>query len=153
MENYENRILNFDPSEIYSRVKINKYKRQQSISVTELFPPKKYFCNCGCGLKLEGRRTRWASDDCSKFASSIWGIMSGHSDIISKFLRLKFDNWACCKCGLMDSYSVQKNGLAVNDIHKDHILAVVNGGGGCWIDNYQLLCSKCHKLKTKNDLK
>ena len=31
----------------------------------------------------------------------------------------------------------------------DHKLAVVDGGGQCTLDNYQTLCTPCHKVKTK----
>jgi hypothetical protein len=31
----------------------------------------------------------------------------------------------------------------------DHIVEVVNGGGGCGLDNLQTLCVVCHKAKTK----
>jgi hypothetical protein len=35
----------------------------------------------------------------------------------------------------------------------DHIVAVCNGGGGCWLSNYQLLCGDCHNYKTREDIK
>lgn len=31
----------------------------------------------------------------------------------------------------------------------DHVLSVVEGGGECGLDNYQTLCTPCHKQKTK----
>lgn len=31
---------------------------------------------------------------------------------------------------------------------RDHIVAVVEGGGGCGLDNYQTLCIPCHRAKT-----
>lgn len=37
----------------------------------------------------------------------------------------------------------------INYWDADHIVAVVDGGGGCGIDNYQTLCQPCHKQKTK----
>lgn len=30
----------------------------------------------------------------------------------------------------------------------DHILEVNEGGGLCWVDNFQILCRPCHKAKT-----
>lgn len=31
----------------------------------------------------------------------------------------------------------------------DHIIEVVNGGGECGLENFQTLCTPCHKAKTK----
>jgi len=56
-------------------------------------------------------------------------------------------------CGIVEKYKEYKNGLSVNAIHKDHKIPVHKGGGGCWLDNYQLLCDDCHKDKTKKDNK
>lgn len=152
MFNYEKRILGLNPDKINCFYFLDKFKRSQSISFELLFPKKKDgYCDCGCGQKLTGKRTRYASNDCCLFTQSVWGILSGHSEIISKFLKLKFKNWACCNCGVMDKFKELKNGLVVNCIHKDHIMPVHKGGGGCWLDNYQLLCDDCHKDKTKKD--
>lgn len=35
----------------------------------------------------------------------------------------------------------------------DHILAIMNGGNEWEINNLQVLCPDCHKIKTKTDLK
>lgn len=153
LKEYELRVLLFNPVSIYKRVKINKYKRTQNIGMEEMFPRLSPKCACGCGKELQGRRTKWATDECMLFAANVLGIINGDAQIISKWLRIYFGQWACCKCGLCDSYKEYKNGLCVSTIHKDHILAVVNGGGGCWLSNYQLLCEDCHFKKTKKDLK
>lgn len=153
MRPHQKRILEFNPKPIYDRVDINRYSRIQSVSMDKLFPLRNDgLCACGCEKKLEGKRRRWATDSCMHFAQSVYGIINGHSEIISSYLRKIYPEWACCKCGLTDSYKEYKNGLCVSNIHKDHIIAVVNGGGGCWLDNYQLLCGDCHKEKTKIDL-
>ena len=151
---HQKRILEFNPDEIYKTINVNRFSRIQSIPIGKFFPLRDDgLCACGCGSKLEGRRKRWATDSCMYFAQGVWGIINGHSEIISSYLRKLFPDWACCKCGLTDAYKEYKNGLNVSSIHKDHIVAVVNGGGGCWLDNYQLLCDECHKEKTKIDLK
>ena len=51
-------------------VKVDPYKRVQNhLRMTDLFPIRKDgFCACGCGKKLTGRRTRWASQECSSNA-------------------------------------------------------------------------------------
>jgi len=35
----------------------------------------------------------------------------------------------------------------------DHLKEVIDGGGECGLDNYQTLCKKCHKQKTKESAK
>ena len=148
---HQKRILELDPTYIYERISLDRYKRVQSIPMDKLFPKNGEFCGCGCGEKLTGRRTRWATDSCHAFAIAVQGIINGHPEIISFYLRLLNKDWACCSCGEMDKYKEYKNGMCVNAIHKDHIIAVKNGGGGCWLNNYQLLCDVCHEEKTKNE--
>lgn len=147
------RIMNLDINSISGFNKIDKFKRQQSISFELLFPKKRDgFCDCGCGKPLEGKRTRYSTEECSKFAQGVWGVLCGHTQTLDLFLNIKFKHWACCRCDIMDKYKVYKNGLVVNAIQKDHIIPVHKGGGGCWLDNYQLLCDDCHKEKTKKDM-
>jgi 5-methylcytosine-specific restriction endonuclease McrA len=33
----------------------------------------------------------------------------------------------------------------------DHKTPVKFSGGGKWLDNYQYLCKKCHRIKTNSD--
>lgn len=45
------------------------------------------------------------------------------------------------------------HGLTYNDLCRspwdaDHVIAVVERGGECGLDNYQTLCCPCHKRKT-----
>ena len=68
----------------------------------------------------------------------------------STYVRIKVferDKGICGKCGI-DTHSKRALGTG----HKwqaDHILAVVEGGGQCGIENYRTLCTACHKLVTK----
>lgn len=150
----QRRVLGYNPKEVYSRIQIDPYKRKQGISLSKMFPkPTKKICSCGCGKKLTGRRRRWASDECQTFAYHVSCIINGEGAVIRRYLEIYNRQWACCKCGVMDVYQEYKNGMIVDGIHKDHILAVTNGGGGCWLSNYQLLCIDCHKDKTKNDVR
>ncbi len=153
IKDFQKRVLELDPSEIYKRIIVDRYVRIQSIPMSDFFPKINGICGCGCGEKLQGRRTRWFSDECQYFAVAVQGIINGHPDYVSTYLSLINPDWACCNCGVMNIYKEYKNGLAVNAIHKDHIVAVKNGGGGCWLDNYQLLCDTCHSNKTKQDVK
>lgn len=154
MKEIQKRILNFDPTEVYQRIEehLNRYKRINSVSTVIAFPCQKdKTCACGCGEILKGRRTRWAKDECRDFAYHVISIINGHHELIKSYLNLIYGGWACTECGVADIYREQKNGMAVDLIHKDHILAVKNGGGGCWLDGYRPLCNDCHINRHKND--
>lgn len=150
---YQLRVLFLDPKPIYERIEVNHFERVQSVPIGKMFPENGNLCGCGCGAELSGRRKRWATNECMYFAQAVWGIINGHSEIISSYLRLYNGIVACVGCGLTEEYKEFKNGVVVSAIHKDHIIPVHKGGGGCWLSNYQYLCDTCHKQKTKNDLK
>lgn len=152
-KDYQLRVLFLDPKPIYDRININHFSRIQSIPIGDIFPINGNICGCGCGTEITGRRRRWATDDCKYFAQAVWGIINGHSEIISSYLLLYHGVVACVECGITDIYTEYANGLCVSSVHKDHIVPVFKGGGGCWLSNYQYLCDICHKEKTKNDLK
>ena len=52
-----NRVLAFDPTDVYSRITIDPYKRIHSIPISEMFPDIEGSCACGCG---KPPRRRWA---------------------------------------------------------------------------------------------
>lgn len=93
-------------------------------------------CKCGCGQKLTGRRTVWATDECSGQAYYVYAILNGDTGIIRDKLYER-DKGFCKKCGVES-----KNWDA------DHIIPVHLGGGGCGLDNFQTLCKDCHLEKT-----
>lgn len=133
------RIIFFDPTEIYERIheSINPYSRIASTPVGAMFPDIKGFCACGCGVKLTGARRRWATNDCSNFAWNIRNIICNAHQIPGKYIGKYFGD-RCIKC----------NELVVE---LDHIVGVKHGGGGCWLSNYQYLCKTCHRKKTNKD--
>jgi len=96
-------------------------------------------CDCGCGqTKIAGRRC--ASSKCS-------GVFYDVAEMIArqgKTLLLFLAKLRGPKCELCNHEPRLMGSLEI-----DHILEVNDGGGMCWIDNYQLLCSNCHKAKTK----
>lgn len=139
------RVIQTDPRTIYSRnfPLFDPYARSQKISIASLFPntePNK--CACGCGLPLTGKRTRWATDDCSKYAGLVHRLICSASNDDIRIMLLDYYGSKCNSCGN------ESTGFAV-----DHKLAVCNGGGGSWLSNYQLLCDECHVLKTKEDIR
>lgn len=135
------RILFFDPVGVYQNQPVDVYKRVQgSLEFGKLFPSKTdKTCACGCGLPLSGRRTRWATKSCGAFAIAVWEIIDGRQAAIRKFVTLYNGGWKCAVCG------------SKHQVRVDHIVPVKHGGGGCWLNNYQLLCHQCHVLKTKQD--
>lgn len=118
--------------------KLNPYKRYQNgLTISDLFPtPSHGTCACGCGRELTGRKKRWFSKDCMKVAVRQFYIVKGDIPIIRDEL-FKIDKGHCHICGKYDP-----------NWQADHIKAVVEGGGACGIDNFQTLCTECHKRKT-----
>jgi 5-methylcytosine-specific restriction endonuclease McrA len=95
-------------------------------------------CACGCGVELTGRRTKWASKECSGSLSKAFYIAKGYMSDIRDELR-KTQGQKCKLCN--------------NDwVDADHIIPVCKGGGGMGMWNYQGLCKGCHKAKTKVDV-
>lgn len=95
-------------------------------------------CACGCGQRLVGRRTRWATSGCSDRAFAAWAIIHGASDSVRGAVWER-DRGRCAECGRVGM-----------EWEADHILEVVNGGGACGLENLQTLCSDpCHRQKTR----
>lgn len=136
---YQSRVMFLDPSIFYERQYVNPKSRFNfNVSLTTLFPKIKGICSCGCGRQLEGRRTRWSSDECSYFAFDVFAIISGRPETIKWYVG-KYHGQKCCKCG------------STCDLELEHTIPVKHGGGSCWLNNYTLMCKRCHKKKTKQD--
>ena len=119
------RVVLFDPTEIYQRIEINPFKRWQPVSI-DAFPVIPEYCSCGCGTKLSGRKTRWASPDHAIFALTVIRIIQGVSDVIRNVMH-GYINEKCAMCG-KGPYILEKQ--LKNGIHVDHIIPVNKGGGG-----------------------
>lgn len=145
--------------EALARVKIDPYSRTQSFRLHDMFPtPDDGTCSCGCGKKLTGRRTRWASDECSDAAVSFYYVVCGRSATVRYHLE-KRDGGLCGECGRTE-YGRERERRpdegwleyleAVPNLgwEADHIVPVHQGGGGCTLDGYQTLCDDCHRAKT-----
>lgn len=51
---------------------------------------------------------------------------------------------------LLVSHGINPGAIYAGDYWQaDHIVEVVNGGGQCGLENYQTLCTRCHKAKTR----
>lgn len=95
-------------------------------------------CDCGCGqTKIAGKR--FASSKCATVFYDVAEMIARQGKTLLRFLA-KLRGPRCEKCG--------HEPRLIGSLEIDHILEVSDGGGMCWIDNYQLLCSGCHKAKT-----
>ncbi len=101
-------------------------------------------CACGCGEKLTGRRTRWASDQCGDDAWQRYSIHTGRSATVRRWLQVR-DRGVCAECGEdgKGKFPWEWGWEA------DHILPVIEGGGGCGLEGYRTLCVDCHKAETR----
>ena len=95
-------------------------------------------CDCGCGqTKIAGKR--FATSTCSGIFYDVAEMIARQGKTLLKFL-VKLRGQRCESCG--------DEPKLMGYLEIDHIVEVANGGGMCWIDNFQLLCQKCHKEKT-----
>ena len=61
---------------------------------------------------------------------------------------LKRDNDKCVECSIKEKFT-----LGMSNMIADHIKPIALGGDEWDINNIQTLCSKCNKIKTKQDHK
>jgi len=124
-----------------SKKEIDPYKRYQTgLTVEDLFPKRNDGkCACGCEKPLPPRKRRWASKECNKKAVDYFFVVKGDMKKIREQLYKK-EKAVCRNCQEEDRLSWEA----------DHIVEVRDGGGGRDLFNYQTLCLKCHKEKTKN---
>lgn len=148
------RILSTDPTLFYQMADefLSPFKRNNWILREHIFPPvESGLCRCGCGQKVTGRRKSWATEECTIYINQVIAILIGKSDFIRRLIEALYGQ-KCCKC-----YATWKTLSRPNEndwrtiLGLDHILPVHQGGGGCWLSNYQLLCFVCHKEKGKLD--
>lgn len=123
---------------------IDKFSRyQKALHMSDLFHlEEEKTCVCGCRTKLTGRKTRWADQSHMKKIYIQYSILKGNIGIIRDEL-LKRTGGFCEGCG---------QNIETIEWEADHIVPVHKGGGGCGLDGFQLLCSPCHKIKTKTDV-
>jgi len=101
-------------------------------------------CPCGCGNELKmndrGQIERFAHYTCPDMFYRVSEMITNQGEGLRKFLA----DLRGCRCE-----QCQQSQQYISALEVDHIVEVNEGGGMCWIDNYQLLCADCHKDKTK----
>lgn len=154
---------------------ITKYPRPPDIRGRNyIYPARNGLClYCGVDLSFDGRRISFCCNEHSRLYDEqfTWEVQK---EVI--FLR---DNYTCVKCGFNDKEFRQKlrekfppkygmwkdidkrrhycKGLGLDSTRSflecDHIHAIKMGGHPFDHDNLQTLCQKCHKQKTKQDMR
>lgn len=142
-------IILFDPTYVYKRITIKPFTRYQSISISAIWTNEKGICACGCGNALYGRRTRWYDEKCSIIPVGVQAIINGDLQYINGLMR-SYLKHECCQCRC-ENYIIGKN--LASGIQVDHIVGVMDGGGGAWLGNYRFVCHRCHAKKTGYDNK
>lgn len=103
---------------------------------------------CHCGKKFKWPRRSYCSDECYNDwnfkITSYWG---GHKEhFLDQQKRKQAENsWTFI-------YNCDKCNVETKCPDVDHIIAIVLGGHPWDYRNLQLLCSDCHKIKTKSDI-
>ena len=125
-----------------------------------------------CGTEVPVGRRTFCSDKCV----NEWMIRSSPAHV--RELIYKRDLGKCASCGIDTRYQkieledvlkaceydeeddryaalLKKYKLTVKEAKKslwqaDHIIPVAENGGLCGLENYQSLCTSCHKQKTKS---
>ena len=100
---------------------------------------------CWCGKPFKWPRRKYCSDKHSSWwwwhINAYWG--SFRTEII------RADNFTCQGCGFKTKHNL--DGEAMFDV--DHTKAISLGGACYDVSNVRSLCEKCHKKKTKEDMK
>ena len=92
-----------------------------------------------CHKKLTGRQKSFCSQECgNNFFARFWWERIRY-DVLER------DDISCQKC---NGFIPDKHSFDI-----DHINRITDGGLIFSMANYQLLCPKCHKEKSKNDYK
>ena len=106
------------------------------LKIKHLFPLRDDgLCATGCGEPLTGRQRRWCSYHCSDAANRAYAIIQSMTASIHYYLVLLHGR----KCNICK----ERHGQEV-----DHIIEIADGGGGLFLDNFQLVCQPCHVTKT-----
>jgi len=99
-----------------------------------------YACGCGCGRVTSRASDQFATSDCKEVVYRVSEMIANPGRRLTKFICEHVnDSTACQHC---------QQDQRVSELELDHILEVNEGGGMCWLENFQVLCRQCHRAKT-----
>lgn len=109
-----------------------------------------------CGKSLPNKRWMWCRDEKNpeKYGECIGKYLATKGTYHIEARRINKEkyggNLTCerCKIAIKDMESKQGN----NKYDYDHIIPIALGGDPIAVENIQILCVKCHKAKTKEDV-
>jgi len=103
---------------------------------------------CHCGKKFKWPRRSYCSDECSaEWNFKLTSYWSGHK---GHFLDKQSHKPG--KRSWEPIYTCDNCNTDTQEPEVDHIIAIILGGHPWDYRNLQLLCSECHKIKTKSDM-
>lgn len=73
------------------------------------------------------------------------------SAVHARFMVFQRDQGVCAKCrkNVFEGTGRKPRARGTGDLWQaDHIIPVIEGGGECGLENYQTLCTPCHKEET-----
>lgn len=134
----------------------NSSSGRRYIPLTNLKKYKKDLC-CWCLKKLDSPRKKYCSSYCS---NSAWMFFSPQR-YARNYLLLR-QKWKCAICRFQWEKVRSGKGKLLNDQNVnyyktlrgqevDHIVPIHQGGEAVGLDNVQMVCSQCHRLKSGNE--
>lgn len=159
-------------------VQLNPFLRATSgYRMRDMFPtPADGTCSCGCGKPRPRGCSRWAHWKCTETALQLFDIRQGRPAAVRRAL-MERDAGVCSGCGTVcrmmtsepemwpwpkwapvcypgrcpDVVSSLPHRPQWHDVvpwQAHHLVAVSEGGGGCDLDGYVILCNPCHGKET-----
>ncbi|MFQ5569158.1 MAG: HNH endonuclease [Rhodothermales bacterium] len=123
-----------------------------------------------CGCEMGPAQSHWCSDTCRSKAIHEFSLY--HDPVYQRRAVFKRDHGVCAACGRntlhlrrrLQAATLEEQGLLYHGLLRqgydryrldrfmlweaDHIVPVIEGGGGTGLENLQTLCVPCHKQKT-----
>lgn len=166
-------VSHFNLVEPHDIVKVFLYKfpHKRYLCLSDLPKPEiKGVCHwCRLNIVPSGKR-KYCSEDCAK--SALFYCVPQNR--INKAYRFIYIQKCCCTlCGESFEHLIQEIidwyvkffkkkgsyekvhlgsiGYRLDGFDTDHIIPIYKGGMGVGVDNHQVVCSKCHLIKTANE--
>ena len=131
--------------------------RELRNSIYEIKKPYDKYGVCSwCGKKLASGRWKWCRDDkdqkkYGKCVSEYLAHKGYYKDEVARRNKEKYGRLSCDICKI----AIKDMDMPVGDTRYiyDHIQPIALGGSPTDVNNIQIICVKCDKIKTRNDIK